>query len=252
MRPEQADPRSGAGRARSLLRFAPLGVILLGLALGYALNLQDYLSLSFLDAQREALRAYVAANTVTAALLFVGIYFLAVAFSLPAASVLTIFGGFLFGWLLGGALVSVAATAGASVVFLATRSAFGGFLRQRAAGVAKKLAEGFKENAFGYLLVIRLAPVFPFFAVNIAAALFDMSLSRFATATFIGILPGTFAYAYLGQGVGSALEAARAAGRAVQVSDLVTRELTFAFFAIALVALVPTVAKLVRRRRRDS
>lgn len=235
--------------SRRLVRFAPVGIVVLGLALGYAFGLQNYLSLGYLAEQRQALRAYVDANVIWSALLFTGVYILAVAFSFPAASILTIFGGFLFGWLLGGSLVAVGATIGASILFMATRSAFGGFLRQRVDGVGKKLADGFRENAFGYLFVIRLAPVFPFFVVNIAAALFDISLARFVAATFFGILPGTFAYAYLGQGVDSVMIAAQEAGRQAQISDLVTREITLAFFALAVVALIPTIVKQVRQRR---
>lgn len=245
---EQRSPHP-AGGAKSIWRYAPVVLVIAGLVLGYALGLQNYLSLTFLAEQREALRAYVNANFLWSALLFLVVYILAVAFSFPAASVLTIFGGFLFGWLIGGALVAVGATIGASILFLATRSAFGGFLRHRVDGVVKKMADGFRENAFGYLFVIRLAPVFPFFVVNIAAALFDISLGRFFTATLFGILPGTFAYAYLGQGVDSVLVAAQASGREAQISDLVTPEITLAFFALAFVALIPTVVKQIRKRR---
>ena len=244
---EQRSPHP-AGSEKSIWRYAPVVLVIAGLVLGYALGLQNYLSLTFLAEQREALRAYVDANFLWSALLFLVVYILAVAFSFPAASVLTIFGGFLFGWLIGGALVAVGATIGASILFLATRSAFGGFLRHRVDGVVKKMADGFRENAFGYLFVIRLAPVFPFFVVNIAAALFDISLGRFFTATLFGILPGTFAYAYLGQGVDSVLVAAQASGREAQISDLVTPEITLAFFALAFVALIPTVVKQIRKR----
>lgn len=243
---EQRSPHP-AGGANSIWRYAPVVLVIAGLVLGYAFGLQNYLSLTFLAEQREALRAYVDANFLWSALLFLVVYILAVAFSFPAASVLTIFGGFLFGWLIGGALVAVGATIGASILFLATRSAFGGFLRHRVDGVVKKMADGFRENAFGYLFVIRLAPVFPFFVVNIAAALFDISLGRFFTATLFGILPGTFAYAYLGQGVDSVLVAAQASGREAQISDLVTPEITLAFFALAFVALIPTVVKQIRK-----
>ncbi|MGV1753588.1 TVP38/TMEM64 family protein [Agrobacterium sp. CG674] len=244
-----SDQNTLGKNSRRLLRLAPLGIVVLGLALGYAFGLQNYLSLGYLAEQRQALRAYVDANMIWSALLFIGVYILAVAFSFPAASILTVFGGFLFGWLLGGSLVAVGATIGASILFMATRSAFGSFLRHRVDGVVKKLADGFRENAFGYLFVIRLAPVFPFFVVNIAAALFDISLARFVAATFFGILPGTFAYAYLGQGVDSVLIAAQEAGRQAQISDLVTREITLAFFALAVVALIPTIVKQVRQRR---
>jgi uncharacterized membrane protein YdjX (TVP38/TMEM64 family) len=241
----------GATARSRAWRFAPVLVVFSGLLLGYALGLQDYLSLGFLAEQRQALRTYVDGNYLWSALLFLAVYILAVAFSFPAASVLTIFGGFLFGWMVGGSLVAVGATIGASLLFLATRSAFGSFLRHRVDGVIKKLADGFRENAFGYLFVIRLAPVFPFFVVNIAAALFDISLGRFFAATFLGILPGTFAYAYLGQGVDSVLIAAQAAGREAQLSDLVTRDITLAFFALAVVALIPTVVKQLRRKGGD-
>lgn len=253
MRPPDTDDRlTDAGRKSDrqagLLRYAPALIVMAGLALSYAFGLQDYLSLTFLAEQRQALRAYVDANLLWSAMLFFIAYVLAVAFSFPAASVLTIFGGFLFGWVLGGALVAIGATIGASILFLATRSAFGGFLRHRVDGVLKKLAEGFRDNAFGYLFAIRLAPVFPFFVVNIAAALFDISLGRFAAATFLGILPGTFAYTYLGQGVDSVLVAAKESGRQAQISDLVTQEITLAFFALAFVALIPTILRQVRQR----
>lgn len=249
---DEQTERHGQGTGGSVMkqmrRFAPVGVVLLGLALGYAFGLQDYLSLGFLAEQRQELRSYVDSHSLWSAVLFVSVYILAVAFSFPAASILTIFGGFLFGWLLGGALVAVAATIGASILFLATRSAFGNFLRHRVDGVVKTLAEGFRRNAFGYLFVIRLAPVFPFFVVNIAAALFDISLGRFVAATFLGILPGTFAYAYLGQGVDSVLVAAQQTGREAEISDLVTGELTLAFLALAAIALTPTIVRQLRRR----
>lgn len=241
-----SQPRA-AGR-NPVWRFTPVLVVFAGLALGYAFGLPDYLSLGFLAEQRQALRAFVDANFGWSALLFLGIYIAAVAFSFPAASVLTIFGGFLFGWMIGGALVAVGATIGASILFLATRSAFGSFLRHRVDGVVKKLADGFRDNAFGYLFVIRLAPVFPFFVVNIAAALFDISLGRFIAATFFGILPGTFAYAYLGEGVDSVLVAAQASGQEAKLADLVTPVITLAFFVLALVALIPTVVRQVRKR----
>lgn len=234
---------------RSPWRFAPAVLVVAGLVTGYALGLQDYLSLDYLAGQREALRAYVEAHMLWSATLFLTVYILAVAFSFPAASILTVFGGFLFGWLAGGALVAAGATIGASLLFLATRSALGGFLRHRVRGVLKTLADGFRENAFGYLFAIRLAPVFPFFMVNIAAALFDISLGRFVAATFFGILPGTFAYAYLGQGVDSVLVAAKASGREAQLSDLVTREITLAFFLLAAFALLPTLVKLIRKQK---
>ncbi|WP_417426109.1 TVP38/TMEM64 family protein [Hoeflea sp.] len=231
-------------------RYLPLAVVAAGLGAGYAAGLHDYLSLSVLAEQRDTLKQFVADHRIGSALGFVAIYATAVAFSFPAASILTIFSGFLFGWLLGGALTAVAATAGATVIFLAARSAFSDVLRKRAGPFAAKLADGFADNAFGYLFVLRLAPVFPFFIMNIAPAFCGVKLRPYVTATFFGILPGTFAYAWLGQGLDSVIVAAAEAGREVSVADLVTPEITIAFVGLAIVAAIPTIVRKVRNRSR--
>jgi uncharacterized membrane protein YdjX (TVP38/TMEM64 family) len=235
-------------KVSALWRYLPIAAVAAGLAFGYAMGWQRYFSLMFLSESSDTLMAYVDGSPLLAPLAFVVAYALAVTFAFPAASVLTIFAGFLFGWFYGGLLVAFAATFGATMLFLAARSAFGDILRQRVSGRAARLAEGFEENAFGYLLVLRLAPVFPFFVINIAPALFNVPLRVYVAATFLGILPGTFAYAWLGQGVDSVLEAARAAGEEPSVGDLVTIEITLAFVLLALVAAIPTVVKSVRGR----
>ncbi|WP_336066731.1 TVP38/TMEM64 family protein [Nitratireductor rhodophyticola] len=234
-------------RRSPLKRFLPLLIVLAGLAGGYALGLHQYLSLEFLSESRGVLRGFVAENPFLAPLGFAVLYAMAVAFSFPAASILTLFAGFLFGWLLGGALVAVAATVGASAVFVAARGALSGVLAQKIGGRVSRMAKGFEEDAFNYLLVLRLAPIFPFWVVNIAPALFNVPLRTYATATFLGILPGTFAYAYLGHGLDSVLVAAAEAGREVTLGDLITPQLTLAFAALALVAAIPVAVKKLRR-----
>lgn len=228
---------------RRLSRYLPLAIVVAGLATGYAMGLHRYLSLDYLATSGDALKAWAAAHPVLAPVGFFAAYALAVAFSFPAATVLTIFAGFLFGWFLAGALVAFAATLGATLVFLAARSAFGGSLRRYVSGRAGKLAAGFEEDAFSYLLVLRLAPIFPFFIVNIAPALFKVRVRTYVAATFIGILPATFAYTWLGQGVASVLAAKRAAGFETRISDLITTEITFAFVLLALVAAIPIVVR---------
>lgn len=251
-RPRRRAPAGNrSDSSRSWRRFVPLLLIAACLAAGYTLGWQDYLTLDYLAASRLALKETVAANPVTAPLAFMGLYALIVALSVPAASILTIFAGFLFGWLLGGILVAAAATAGATVLFLAARTAFGDFLRERAGGRVLKLAEGFEKDAFGYLLALRLAPVFPFFIVNIAPAFFHVRLRTYLAATFLGILPGTFAYAYLGRSIDAVLTEAHRAGRPVGLADLISRQITVAFLLLALIAVLPAVVRAVRRHGRS-
>jgi uncharacterized membrane protein YdjX (TVP38/TMEM64 family) len=236
---------------RSWIRFVPLAVIVVCLAAGYALGWQRYLTLDYLAASRLALKETVAANPVTAPLAFMGLYALVVALSIPAASILTIFAGFLFGWFAGGILVALAATAGATVLFLAARTAFGDFFRERAGDRVLRLAKGFEEDAFGYLLALRLAPVFPFFVVNIAPAFFHVRLRTYLAATFLGILPATFVYAYLGRSIDAVLTQAYQAGRPVGLADLVSPRVTVALLLLALIALLPVAVQALRRRRRS-
>ncbi|MFC5584381.1 TVP38/TMEM64 family protein [Nitratireductor kimnyeongensis] len=246
---ETTDNSSHESTTRApLKRFLPLLIMLAGLAGGYALGLHEYLSLEFLSGSREVLRGVVAENPFIAPLGFAVLYAMAVAFSFPAASILTLFAGFLFGWFLGGVLVAVAATVGASAVFLAARGALSGVLANKISERVSRMAKGFEEDAFNYLLVLRLAPIFPFWVVNIAPALFNVPLRIYASATFLGILPGTFAYAYLGHGLDSVLVSAAEAGREVTLGDLVTPQLTLAFGALALVAVVPVAIKKLRRK----
>jgi hypothetical protein len=119
---------------RPVLRFVPLAIVALGLAFGYAMGWQHYLTLDYLAESRDLLKAQVAMHPTLAALVFFIVYVLATAFAFPAASALTIFGGFLFGWMTGSALVLVAATLGATLLFLAARSAFGEGLCHRVGG----------------------------------------------------------------------------------------------------------------------
>lgn len=230
-------------------RLAPFAILLAGLLLCYSFGWQDYLSLQHLGDSRNVLKAFVADNPVLAPAGFILIYAIAMSFAFPAPSILTALGGLLFGWPTGAAIAVVAKTAGAATLFLAARSAFGGFLEKRTAGHAARLARGFKADAFGYLLVLRIAPFIPSVAVSIAPALFNVRFRTFLAATLIGNLPAALSYAWLGRGLDSIFLAAEATGREATLSDLITPELTLAFAVLALVAGLATVVGRAWQRR---
>lgn len=196
-------PQRRGGRVRRLL---PLGLLLIGFAVFFALGLQHQLSLETLKANRAALEGWVAAHPILAAVVFAGIYALIVACSIPVGAPMTLAGGLLFGVWEGGGLVVIAATVGATVIFLATKTALADLIRTRIGGRIRAMEDGFRKNAFNYLLVLRLVPIFPFFLVNLAAGLLGVRLSTYVLATFIGIIPGTFVYAGLGNGLGALFE----------------------------------------------
>ncbi len=237
------------GRGPSRWRVVPLALLLAGGAACYALGLQNHVSLSALVRHQEALSIYVDAFPVRSGLAFFVVYVVAVVLSIPAASVLTMSAGFLFGPLLGGAITVLAATLGSSLLFLAARGVLSDLLRRRAGRFLERLAEGFRRNAFLYLLVLRLAPIFPFFIVNIAPAFFDVKLRTFVAATLIGIVPATFAYAWLGCGLDDVIARAGESGQTLSLSDFATKEISLALLALALFAALPLAYRLIKSRR---
>ena len=222
-----------------LSRFAPLCVVLAALIAFYAFGLQEYFSIEALRRSEAKLAAFVNARPVLAAGSYVGIYVVAVALSFPGASILTAIGGFLFGWLLGTALALVSAAIGAAGIFLIARTALGDWVARRTGARVQNLRAGFQEESFSYLLFLRLVPLFPFWMVNLAAALFGMRLLPYVTATAIGILPGTFVLSYLGQGLGTALD-----GEGLRLPF----GLIVAFALLGCMALLPIVVRRSGRR----
>ena len=155
-------------------------ILVSGLILFFATGLHNWLSFTKLAENYGAIKSYIAMNQAQAYGLFFLIYLIAVAFSLPIASLLTLAGGALLGWT-GAALILVSATAGAAIVFIAARSVMADFLSAKAGPFLKKLEAGFSENAFHYLLALRLVPIAPFWVVNIVPALLGMRLMPFVS-----------------------------------------------------------------------
>jgi uncharacterized membrane protein YdjX (TVP38/TMEM64 family) len=245
-------------------RLLPLLLLLAATAFVFVMGWQRYLTLPELVDRREDLRAAIAGHTLTALLIFMAIYAATVALSLPEAAVLTLAGGFLFGWFWGGFASMIAATIGAIVVFLIARSALGETLAARAGPWLAKLRQGFQEDAFSYLLFLRLVPIFPFWLVNLAPALLGVGFSTYALATIIGIIPGSFAYSIAGQGLDSLIAAQQAAHQsclakmgsdaeklcpfALEPRALLTPGLIAGFVALGLVALIPIAVKRFWRK----
>ena len=101
----------------------------------------------------------------------------------------------------------IGATIGATILFLVAKTALGDPLRQRFAAQIKAMEEGFRANAFSYLLLLRLVPLFPFWLVNLAAAFTGVSAVTFIVTTFVGIIPGAFVFASIGNGLNALFEA---------------------------------------------
>jgi uncharacterized membrane protein YdjX (TVP38/TMEM64 family) len=225
------------GRSSVFKRFLPLLMLLAGLGAFFALGLDRYVTLDTLRDNRQALTAWVVENWALAAFIYVLAYIAVVAFSLPGALVATLTGGFLFGTVFGGLLTVAGATIGATAIFLAAKTALGDMLREKAGPKLRKLEDGFGKNAFSYMLVLRLVPVFPFFLVNLAPAFLGVPLRTYVAATFVGIIPGTFVCASLGNGLGAVFDA----GSDPDLGLIFEPEILGPILALAALALVPVL-----------
>lgn len=227
-----------------LRRFLPLAVLAVGLIAVITLDLGQYLSIDTLRQHRAALTGYVAAHGIVASLVFMALYAVAVALSIPGAAVLTIAAGFLFGIVWGAVLVVTGATIGAVAIFLAARTAVGDLLRRKAGPTMKKLEAGFHANAFSYLLTLRLIPVVPFWLLNLVPAFLGVPLGTYTLATLIGIIPGTLVYVSVGNGLGATLEA----GREPDLGIIFAPEILLPLLGLALLSLAPAVYKKLAGR----
>lgn len=252
-------------RPRSLLRrLAPLIAVVLLAAAAYVLVGRGGISLEELVRHRAAIGAFVAEHRALAVLVYIALYIIAVALSVPGAVFLTVSGGFLFGLAVGASAAVIGATVGATIIFLVARTALGEPLLRRAGPRAAQLAQGFRDDAFSYLLFLRLVPAFPFFLVNLVPAFAGVRLLPFVTATTLGVIPGALVYAFAGTGLDSVIAAQKdansaclAAGRGdchmiFDAKDVLTPQLICALIALALLALVPVVVRRLRARSRAS
>jgi len=180
-------------------------VIVLGAGLVFMIGGRRYFSLQGLAENRLVLQALVANNYILSLVTYLVVYTVAIALLFPTAAALTLAGGFLFGWQVGLPLTIIAATSGATIVFLLARTALGEPLAKRAGPWLCKVRKGFQKNAFVYLLFLRLVPAFPFWFMNLAPALLGVGLRDFVIATALGIVPGSLAFSFIGSGLDSIL-----------------------------------------------
>ena len=217
----------------SIGKFIILGIFVLGIVSFFYFDLGRFFTLDLLKANKDALHSYTQAHYGLVVILFVAIYFIQTALSLPGATILTLAGGFLFGAWLGTLYVNVGATSGAILAFLAARYLFRDAVERKFGERLQSVQKGFTSNAFNYLLTLRLIPLFPFFLVNLASGLTRISLTTYIAATAVGIVPGSFVYCNAGKQLGTINS----------LKDIASPGVLGAFFLLGLLALVPVVYK---------
>ena len=185
-------------RVPPVLAFALIAVLALGLALGLTWGLGAYPDIATLQNHYTELQAWYVDAPWTVRGTFFGVYVLAASVSLPGIVLLTLAGGAVLGFGWGLLLVSFASSIGATLSFWMARYLFRDWAVSRLGSRFKMLHAGMEREGALYLLSLRLIPLVPFIAVNLA-----MGLTRIRTRTFyavsqIGMLLGTAVYIHAG------------------------------------------------------
>jgi uncharacterized membrane protein YdjX (TVP38/TMEM64 family) len=195
-------------------------------------GLHDLLTFETFRQYRDQLLSITTEQYILAAILFIIIYIVVVALSIPGATILTLTAGFLFGFC-GVIYVNIGATIGAILAFLVARYLLGDWIQKRYGERFASFNREIAENGYNYLLTLRFIPLFPFFLVNIFAGITRVSLITYAWTTMVGIAPASFVYIYTG----------RQLGRIDQPGDILSWQIMLAFMLLGLLALSPVFLK---------
>ncbi|VAX27851.1 COG0398: uncharacterized membrane protein / Mercuric ion reductase [hydrothermal vent metagenome] len=214
---------------KSTGKWVLLALIVLGISVFSFFDLGQYVTLASLKENKDALKAYTQENYVLTVILFILIYTLQTGLSLPGATILTLAGGFLYGTFLGALFVNVGATSGAVLAFMVSRYLLRDSIEKRFGKRLAGIQSGFTDNAFSYLLTLRLIPLFPFFLVNLASGMTRIKLSTYVITTAIGILPGSIVYTNAGKQL----------GQINSLKDIASPGVLGAFVLLGLLSLVP-------------
>ncbi len=174
-----------------------------------------------------------------APLFFILLYALATVLFIPG-TVLTIVGGALFGPIYGSLINLTGATIGASFAFLISRYLVSDWVKQRAGDKITKILDGVDSEGWRFVAFTRLVPLFPFTILNYVLGLTKIPLLHYIVATWIFMLPGAFAYTYLGY----------AGSEAFKGGESLVQNIMIALTLIAIVAFIPRLIKKIRKQLR--
>ena len=223
-------------------KFRLLIVFLIAAVLGsyFVFDLQQYVSLEFVQSRLGALQDFREENFVLAALIYFLVYVVMAAFSIPGALIMTLLAGALFGLLWGTIIVSFASSVGATCAFLIARTILHDWVQSRYGELLEPINRGIRKDGGFYLFTIRMVPLFPYFLVNLLMSLTPIRIGTFYAASQLGMLLGTAVFVNAGAEL----------ARITSLSGLVSAPV---LLSIALVGVTPLLARFIiaalRRRK---
>jgi uncharacterized membrane protein YdjX (TVP38/TMEM64 family) len=225
-----------------LRRWSLLGCLIALFLLFYYFRLYHYLTFETLKLYQIILKDWTHTHYVSAVFCYLIIFILIIACGIPGATFLTLIGGFLFG--LSAILYAILGTTlGGLTLFFAIRTTFGTHIAARSSGWIKTMESGFQKNAFLYILMLRLMPVFPCWVSNVSAGALNVPVKTFLTATVIGIIPATTIYAFLGR----SFEQFFLLPEPPSLSTLLSPAITLPLIGLAILSALPVFYKGIKK-----
>ncbi len=223
----------------TLMRLVTLFFLGVGLFTFFWLDLDQYLSLQALQEHKELLSQWKKEYYYFSVLLFILAYWSLSAFSVPVGAWLSVAGGFMFGTFVGGFSSLIGASLGASVIFFIARYSVTDVFKKKCEKTIIKMESGFKKNQLSYMLVLRLIPLFPFWLVNLVPAFLNVSPRSYFIGTFLGMMPGAFVYASVGNGFGAVVDSQIE----LNMDIIYSPKILFPIMSLAILLLLPVVYK---------
>ena len=178
-----------------VILLAGIGVII---STFFILDFDKYLTFDYLKQIKNSLIYYNSNFPLKTAGIFFIIYITLTSVSLPAAGILTIASGVIFGLLWGTIIVSIAGPIGATIAFLASRFLFRDIIQSKFSEKLVYINKGIENNGKTYLLTLRLVPIIPFFILNLLMGLTAFPVISFCLVSFVGMLPITILFVNAG------------------------------------------------------
>lgn len=210
-------------------RFKFIVVLTLGVIffLIYKTGWLSYLNLDSLKQNQIWLQEQILLQPILARSFFFLLYIGVTALSLPGAAVLTLAGGYLFGFFEGTVLISFASTLGATLAFLLSRFLLRDWVEKRFGKRLMAINEGVQKEGVWYLFTLRLVPLFPFFLVNLLMGLTPIKTWSFYWVSQLGMLAGTIVY----------VNAGKELSKVNSLSEILSPSLIVAFVALGVLPL---------------
>ncbi|HDH34877.1 MAG TPA: TVP38/TMEM64 family protein [Nitrospirae bacterium] len=206
-------------------------LVIIGLIVAFKIfNLGDYLSLSYIKESQQNLQDLYASNSAAVIAVYMLIYIVVTALSLPGAAVMTLAGGAIFGFITGLVVVSFASSIGATLACFVSRFILRDWVQGKIGDKLKTVNEGVEKEGAFYLFTLRLIPVFPFWLINLGMGLTKMPLKTFYWISQVGMLAGTAVF----------VNAGKELGKIDSLSGILSPGLIMSF---VLLGLFPIVAK---------